>query len=112
MKDTPRWALVTRDADARPAALIAGFDCAIGATLGEAKTPTLGIMPYRVLSDVEVAFQTAKAEVKRLRPPVGNDLPICVPRSWDLAKSYSYPSGHAPISISWPQTISEKRPRT
>jgi acid phosphatase (class A) len=81
LKDTPRWALATRDADARSAALIAGFDCAIGATLGEAKTPTLGIMPYRVLSDVEVAFRTAKAEVKRLRPPVGNDLRIWVARS-------------------------------
>lgn len=95
LKDTPRWVLAIHDADAKPKVLLSDFACALGLDLGSAETPRLQHLLGRTLGDVEIAFRAAKGDIKRQRPLVGNDLPICVPRDERLTESYSYPSGHA-----------------
>ena len=107
---TPRWRLATRDADADPKALLTDFACALGTDLGDATTPALKHLLDRVLGDAEVAFRTAKANVKRVRPLVGNQLPICVPRDDRLLESYSFPSGHATRGWTFALILAELAP--
>lgn len=108
--DQPRWALATRDANAKPKALLKDFGCALGTDLDPKATPGLDRLLHRVLGDVEVAFRTAKADVKRLRPLVGNDLPICVPRHGSLDSNPSYPSGHATLEYGTALILAELAP--
>ena len=110
LEGTPRWTLATHDADAKPKALLADFGCALGADLGQAEMPRLRQLLGRVLGDVEVAFRTAKANIKRLRPLVGNDLPICVARTDRLTGTYSYPSGHATRGWTFALVLAELAP--
>lgn len=110
LKDTPRWALAAHDADAKPRSLLADFGCALGVDLGKAPPPVLDKMLHRVLGDIEVAFRTAKADVKRLRPLVGNDLPICVQRTPRLENTFSYPSGHATRGWTYALILAELAP--
>ena len=107
---SPRWHLAARDANAKSKALLADFGCAIGAALDGRSAPALDRLLHRVLADIEVAFRTAKAGVKRLRPLVGNDQPICVERTDRLASTYSYPSGHATRGWTYALVLSELVP--
>lgn len=92
---TPRWALATEDVAEGGAALLEDYACVLGQRLDQTRVPELMRLLDRVRLDIARATREAKRRYRRLRPFVGNDAPICVVRSPELADSYSYPSGHA-----------------
>ncbi|WP_407521717.1 acid phosphatase [Methylobacterium oryzisoli] len=94
-KDTGRWALATADVQGGAQHLLAAFSCALGTRLTPARVPALLALLERTRLDVIAAVDAPKGLYRRPRPHLGNDLPICVPRSERLAASWSYPSGHA-----------------
>ncbi len=89
---SPRWALATSDADLHPEPFLRHYSCAIGFTLDLAKTPHLARIMTIVAKAETPRTSEEKHYWKRQRPFIGNDAPICVARSPDLAKSPSYPS--------------------
>jgi acid phosphatase (class A) len=95
LQGTPRWTLASADADRDPAHVLNDFDCAFGLVLDAAKVPRLVQLLARLDADVEQATGPVKAFYHRRRPLVGNEAPLCVPRTEKLAESFSYPSGHA-----------------
>ncbi len=92
---TARWALATNDVAEGGAALLEDYACVLGQRLDRTRVPDLMRLLDRTRLDVARATREAKRRYRRLRPFVGNDAPICVVRSPELADSYSYPSGHA-----------------
>jgi acid phosphatase (class A) len=94
----PRWALAARDADYGPAVMMADFSCAVGARLTPDNSPALLRLFSRVQIDSGRIMGRAKIAYKRPRPFVELGGTICVKPDLLLAKSYSYPSGHATYS--------------
>jgi acid phosphatase (class A) len=110
LKDSSRWALAQEDDDINPRGAGRYFDCAVGTQIGRDQPPAVTRLLTRILVDVSKSYNPAKEHYKRLRPVVGNDAPICVPRDEHLATSYSYPSGHATISWAWALALAEMEP--
>ena len=92
---TPRWALATADVAEGGAALLENFACVLGLRIEQARVPELMRLLERARLDIAQATRETKRRYRRLRPFVGNEAPICVARSPELADSFSYPSGHA-----------------
>ncbi|MET0257610.1 MAG: phosphatase PAP2 family protein, partial [Methylobacterium sp.] len=92
---TPRWELATNDVAEGAAALLEDFSCVLGQRLEPARVPNLITLLERSRLDLVRAVRQPKRHYRRLRPFVGNELPICVARDPNLADSFSYPSGHA-----------------
>jgi acid phosphatase (class A) len=92
---SPRWALATDDVADGGAALLQDYACVLGQRIDQASVPDLMRLLDRARIDIARATRVAKRRYRRLRPFVGNDLPICVARTAELAESFSYPSGHA-----------------
>ncbi|WP_232629334.1 acid phosphatase [Methylobacterium sp. Leaf118] len=92
---TARWDLATNDVAEGGAALLEDFACVLGQRIDQTRVPDLMRLLDRARLDIARATREAKRRYRRLRPFVGNDAPICVARSPELANSYSYPSGHA-----------------
>ncbi|GEO99346.1 acid phosphatase [Methylobacterium haplocladii] len=92
---TPRWDLATNDVAEGAAALLEDFSCVLGQRLDPARVPVLITLLERTRLDLVRAVRAPKRHYRRLRPFVGNELPICVARDPKLADSFSYPSGHA-----------------
>ena len=92
---SPRWALATNDVADGGAALLEDYACVLGRRIDQANVPDLMRLLDRARIDIARATRVAKRRYRRLRPFVGNDLPICVARTAELAESFSYPSGHA-----------------
>jgi acid phosphatase (class A) len=107
---SPRWALATLDADLTPRAGM--FACAIGVRLNAANAPTLDRMLHRMAPDARAVVDPPKDTFNRPRPYVGvaGDPPICVPKTDSLAKSASYPSGHATVAWAWGLILAELAP--
>ncbi|ACA16990.1 Acid phosphatase [Methylobacterium sp. 4-46] len=95
LKGTPRWALATADVAGGARALLADFSCALGTSLDSTQLPVTTALLERARLDVAAAVEAPKEHYRRTRPHVGNGLPVCVARSERLARSASYPSGHA-----------------
>src|ERR1700722_11739745 len=110
LKGDPRWSLATSDADLSPRAGM--FACAIGLTLDQTNAPTLQRLLSRVGIDGRAVVDPPKDSFNRPRPYVGvaGDPPICVEKTDSLAKSASYPSGHATISWTWGLILAELAP--
>lgn len=92
---TPRWQLAVADVPSGVARLLDDFSCAAGRRLDPARLLALAALLARTRRDVVGVVRDAKARFARLRPLVGNDATLCVPRSEALDKSFAYPSGHA-----------------
>ncbi|MBA9069779.1 acid phosphatase (class A) [Methylobacterium sp. RAS18] len=92
---SPRWALATDDVADGGAALLQDYACVLGQRIDQASVPDLMRLLDRARIDIARATRVAKRRYRRLRPFVGNVLPICVARTAELADSFSYPSGHA-----------------
>ncbi|MGY2047649.1 acid phosphatase [Methylobacterium sp. JK268] len=92
---SPRWTLATADVAGGAVHLLADFACALGTRLDPARLPATMTLLERARLDVVRAVERPKGHFGRVRPQVGNDLPICVARTEALARSPSYPSGHA-----------------
>jgi acid phosphatase (class A) len=107
---SPRWALATTDADMRQGPAL--FACALGLTLNADNAPTLQHLFMRVALDARGVVDPPKDHYGRVRPYVGaaGDPPICVDKTDALAKSASYPSGHATQSWAWGLILAELAP--
>lgn len=94
LRDSPRWALATSDADIR--GLVADFGCAVGAHLTKDTAPKLFALLGKAAPDINAAFNTPKDFYKRPRPFQREAGEICTPeQKAGLEKSWDYPSGHA-----------------
>lgn len=106
----PRWSLATADADLSPGAGL--FACALGTTLGAGNAPTLQRLLFRVRVDELAMVNASKDVFARPRPFVAaaGDPAICVPKSADLVRSASYPSGHATLGWAWALILAQLAP--
>ncbi|KAB1075800.1 phosphatase PAP2 family protein [Methylobacterium planeticum] len=95
LKGSPRWDLATADVAEGASAILDNFACVLGTRLDQVRVPALITLLERSRLDIARATRGPKVHYRRLRPFVGNDAPICVQRSQQLADSFSYPSGHA-----------------
>jgi acid phosphatase (class A) len=110
-KGDPRWDLATVDADLHPANGMADFACALGVTLTPETAPTLATLFARVSRDARTVIDPPKDHYARPRPYLADaSAPICVDRTDDLAKSFSYPSGHSTQSWAWGLVMAELAP--
>jgi acid phosphatase (class A) len=111
LRDTPRWALATSDADLSFPHAAGTFSCALDAPVSEAATPRLYKLLRRTLTDLGGTTYAAKMHYNRARPFVSNNEPICTPKNRDkLAKDGSYPSGHTAIGWGWALILTEISP--
>jgi acid phosphatase (class A) len=110
MAGSQRWSLATLDADLGPRAGM--FACAIGVRLDAANAPTLDRMLHRMGYDARAVVDPPKDSFNRPRPYVGvaGNPPICVPKTDSLARSASYPSGHATVAWAWALILAELAP--
>ena len=92
---TPRWNAAAHDNEIAPETVLADFDCATGAHLGRANTPTLQRIFARVRIDLGPVIGPPKDFYHRPRPFVGTGSPICIAETDELRKSPDYPSGHS-----------------
>lgn len=108
-KDSPRWAMATRDVRMQPLAMMEAFSCAAGVTLTPEAAPKLNKLMLRVLVDSMTANEAAKHAYQRKRPFQIDEGEICQPVS-DVASSYDYPSGHTVWGWSWALVLAELNP--
>ena len=111
MKDSPRWALATRDADESPQAALADFDCVFGLDLSPRTAPALLRMLARVRSDAGTQTTREKTRFQHWRPFVSYGGPICTADETDkVAHSWSYPSGHTTMGWAYGLILAELAP--
>lgn len=92
MKDSPRWALATADADLPR--LLKSMACAIGFEPTAKTTPRLFKVLAKMRPDLGRAINDPKDVYGRYRPYRIDEGAVCVPKSPGLAASPDYPSGH------------------
>ncbi|MEB6335542.1 acid phosphatase [Serratia rhizosphaerae] len=99
LKDAKRQALAASDADYKN--ISAAFSAAFGEEISQEKTPALYALLQGVLQDShDYAMRTAKDHYMRVRPFVVYKDSTCTPeKDKSMAKTGSYPSGHA--SFGW-----------
>jgi acid phosphatase (class A) len=110
LQGSERWAQAVQDNELTPAALFGGFGCAAGVSMSTDATPATARLLARVGSDIAKASSTSKGAYNRPRPPVGNDLPICIAREPSLMANSSWPSGHAMLGWTYALLLAEMVP--
>jgi acid phosphatase (class A) len=111
LRDTPRWALATEDANLKFPDAAGTFSCALGIPITEQDTPHLYMLLRRTLADAGLSTYTAKNNYQRKRPFMVNEKPICTPEEEEgLRKDGSYPSGHTAIGWAWALILTEIDP--
>ncbi len=96
LQGSPRWTLAASDAVLNPFSILNAQSCALGVTLNANNAPTLVTLLTRSGRDASHIVNRAKDQFKQLRPFVAEGGPICTENARDsVAKSFSYPSGHA-----------------
>ena len=111
LQGSARWALAAADADIDTPRAPAALACALGVEPSPERTPALVTLLGRVMSDVDSSLQGAKAAFARPRPFVAEPRPVCVsPVPPWLAKSGSYPSGHAATGWAWSLVMAQVAP--
>ncbi len=111
LQGSPRWALAAADAELDTPRAPAALACALGVEPSPERTPALVTLLGRVMTDVDAALQGAKGVHARPRPFVAEPRPVClspVP-AW-LARSGSYPSGHAATGWAWSLVLAQVAP--
>lgn len=91
LQGSPRWQQATADVTGD---MFDHFACALGVRLTRDQAPALQRLLDRSGQDRSVVSD-AKLHYSTVRPWVGNDLPICEPRTEHLKNNGDYPSGHA-----------------
>lgn len=91
LQGTPRWKLASDDVSG---SMYDHFACALGVRVGDEEAPALNRLLERSGQDRSVVSD-AKRHYQTQRPFIGNDLPICEPRTEHLASNGDYPSGHS-----------------
>jgi acid phosphatase (class A) len=110
LQGSERWAQAVQDNELTPAALFGGFGCAAGVSMSAETTPATARLLARVGSDIGKASSASKGVYNRPRPPVGNDLPICIAREPALMTNSSWPSGHAMLGWTYALLLAEMVP--
>jgi acid phosphatase (class A) len=110
LQGSERWAQAVQDNELTPAALFGGFGCAAGVAMSADVTPATAKLLARVGSDIGKASTASKGAYNRPRPPVGNDLPICIARDPALMTNSSWPSGHAMLGWTYALLLAEMVP--
>ena len=112
LRDTPRWALATRDADLSFPAAAGTFECALGMPISQQATPHLNMLLRRTLLDAALATYAAKNNYNRQRPFVAAGEATCTPaQEAMLSKDGSYPSGHTAIGWAWALVLVQAAPQ-
>jgi acid phosphatase (class A) len=111
LRDTPRWALATQDANLAFPDAGGTFSCALDAPITEAATPHLYVLMRRILADGGLAGYAAKDHYQRRRPFMEYRDASCTPQEEpQLVRDASYPSGHAAIGWTWALVLAEIAP--
>jgi len=110
LEGSARWKTAIQDNDLWGGGAIRRFSCALGVDVNEKQTPSAWRMLHRMELDVRTVGTPAKDAYGRVRPAIGNDRPICVPREDWMKTNASYPSGHAMTAWSWALVLSEAAP--
>jgi acid phosphatase (class A) len=108
---TARWATAIQDNDLWTGGAFRRYACALGRDLSEARTPVTMRILHRIELDVRTVGTPAKDFYARVRPAIGNDKPICVPREDWMRTNASYPSGHAMAGWAWALVLTELQPQ-
>lgn len=86
------------------------FECALGKKFDAQRAPVLATLLARIVMDVETVQKSLKVDGQtRIRPYVDLKFQPCVDGKL-LAKTSSYPSGHAAIGWAWALILSELQP--
>jgi len=111
LRDTPRWALATQDADLTFPAAAGAFSCTLNIPITEQETPNLYKLLRRIRTDTSLATSKAKNKYMRTRPFVINKERTCAPSDEQfLRNNGSYPSGHSTVGWAWALILSEISP--
>jgi acid phosphatase (class A) len=111
LRDTPRWAIATGDADLTFPKAAETFSCALGIEISQEATPHLNMLLRRTLADAGLATYRAKDHYKRQRPFARFDAGTCTPRDEAMLRNDgSYPSGHAAAGWAWALVLTELAP--
>jgi acid phosphatase (class A) len=108
-KDTPRWVMATRDADASTADMLQHFSCALDIEITAATAPRISQLAQNLSGDAGRLAGGAKDHYQRLRPYWIDRGEICRPRD-ELGKSFDYPSGHTIAGWSWAIALAQIAP--
>jgi acid phosphatase (class A) len=108
LRETPRWALATKDADLTFPNAAETFSCALGMSISQEATPHLNMLIRRVRADASRANDKAKDLYKRQRPYLAHGDASCTPQ--EKHKDDSYPSGHSSIGWAWALVLAEIAP--
>jgi acid phosphatase (class A) len=106
LRDTPRGALATEDADLAFPHVAGTFSCALDTSITQQDTPRLYTLLERSLVDAFHSTNAAKDHYLRVRPYLVNNAPLCAP----AGSVGSYPSGHATAGWAWALILSEIAP--
>lgn len=110
LKDSDRWKRAIVDNDLWGGGALKQYACSAGVSIDEANAPTTLRILHRVELDVRTVGAPAKNHYGRLRPMIGNEAPICVPREDWMKTNSSYPSGHSMTGWAWALILAELKP--
>ncbi len=111
LRDTPRFAQATQDADLSFPTGASQFACALGVPVDARRTPHLYALLERSRIDASAATKAAKNRYQRARPFTVNGAPTCTPEDEaELRHNGSYPSGHSAIGWAWALILTEVAP--
>ena len=108
-KDTPRWVMATRDANASSADMLQHFSCALDIEVTSSTAPQILKLAQNLGGDAGRMAGSAKDHYQRLRPYWIDRGDICRPRD-ELGKSFDYPSGHTIAGWSWAIALAQIAP--
>ncbi|MFC3068243.1 acid phosphatase [Phenylobacterium soli] len=107
---SPRWSEAVRDNDLWKGGAVERYGCALGVRIDAKATPVTYRMLQRIELDVRTVGTPPKDHYGRIRPLIGDDRPVCVPREDWMKTNASYPSGHAMAGWAWALVLSEIEP--
>ncbi|KRG38895.1 hypothetical protein ARC20_14180 [Stenotrophomonas panacihumi] len=111
LRDTPRYAQATRDADLSFPAASDNFACALGVPIDAQATPRLYMLLRRTMVDAGLGTYGAKNQYQRVRPFMLHEEHTCLARDEEaLRKDGSYPSGHTAIGWTWAMVLTQVAP--
>jgi acid phosphatase (class A) len=110
LEGSARWRTAIQDNDLWNGGALKRFSCAMGVDVSARQTPVTWKILHKLELDVRTVGTPAKDFYNRSRPPIGNDLPVCVPREDWMKTNASYPSGHAMTAWSWALVLAELKP--
>ena len=111
LRNGPRGAQATKDAELKFPAASSHFSCALGVDISEKNTPHLNMLLRRTLVDAGGATYKAKDKYQRARPFMVFNESTCTPKDEPaLRKDGSYPSGHSALGWAWALVLTQVAP--